>query len=410
MTFTTLDAARAEEVWAVLAQHVGPTARREVPLEQALGAVLARDVVIPHDYPPFDRAVMDGYAVRCADFVDGQARLRVVGLAGAGLPAAPAVTPGTSVQINTGAPLPEGADAVVIFEKSRADGNGSVELTDRPQPGQAIERRGALLRAGDRLLSGGTRVGPGALASLAAAGQARVEVFARPTVALLATGDELVSRGRGLNPGQIHDSNSAALEVLIRRAGAEVSLQGRCPDDRAALRASLELGLGYPMLCVSGGMSKGTHDLVPQLLDELGVQWLVRSLNLKPGKPARIGRAPSGAWVIGLPGNPVSAAVCFELFGSLILARLSGLDVRRPPRLRAALQSPLPGNGARPMYHPASWGAGAEGQGVVNPIPWRGSGDPFAMAGANALIERCAEAPPAAPGEIVWFIPLDRPV
>jgi molybdopterin molybdotransferase len=235
-----------------------------------------------------------------------------------------------------------------------------------------------------------------------------VEAFARPRVTLLSTGDEVAPAEAELTPGQIYDSNTVALAPLIERGGAELVRRERCPDDPAPLRAQLELGLGGDLLCVVGGMSKGTHDLVPQLLEELGVEWLVTSLNLKPGKPTRIGRR-GGAWVIGLPGNPVSAAICFLLFGTRILAGLQGRAVGPPLRLRGEVQVDMPANGARPLFQPAQWSTDREGAPRVCPIAWRGSGDPFGLASADALLYRPAGAPPLTCGEHTPFIPLEIP-
>lgn len=186
-------------------------------------------------------------------------------------------------------------------------------------------------------------------------------------------------------------------------------MSGRCADEPASLRASLELGLSYDVMIVAGGMSKGTHDLVPSLLEELGVRWLVSSLNLKPGKPTRIGRAETGCWVLGLPGNPVSCAVCFLLFGRCLLQGLQGLGVRPPTHLPGVLADELGAVGERPMYQPGEWAVSPREEIVVTPGRWRGSGDPFGLVGANALIYRAAQSPPAQRGERVRFIPLEAP-
>lgn len=409
-----LDAATAEQVWELLPAHVRPGAATDVPAEQALGLVLARDVPLAHDFPPFDRAVMDGYAVRCAEFAGGGStggavRLRRLGLVRAGAGDSQQIAAGGCLRINTGAPLPLGADAVVVVEHARETDDGYVELHDTPQPGQHIDRRGSLMRAGDTVVRAGTRIDAGGLAAIVAAGAQRVAVFQRPRVALLSTGDELVETGRPLGHGQIHDSNSVGIARLIERAGGEPVALGRCPDEPAALEAALRGGLEHTMLCVIGGMSKGSHDLVPGALERLGVEWLVRSLNLKPGKPTRIGRGPGGAWVVGLPGNPVSAAVCFLLFARPMLDGLRGLGASRPPVLRGRLEADLPPVGNRPMFQPAQWAAGPAGESLILPLAWRGSGDPFGLAGANALIQRAAEAPAALRGEAVAFLPIDMP-
>lgn len=409
MSFESLEAATPEQIWEALRAHVRPGRPRTLPVEEAIGCVLVNSARALHEFPPFDRAVMDGFAVRVSDFEGGKARLREVGLIRAGAVPSGPLEADTCVRINTGGQVPAGADAVVMVEQAREVGNGSVELEDDLAAGQYVERRGSIRKADELLVRAGARIGAGALAALVAGGIEEVEVFSRPRVAQLSTGDELVARGEELSEGQIHDSNSVALEELIRQAGGETVMFGRCPDDPSALRASLELGLSNDLLCVTGGMSQGTHDLVPRLLEELGVQWLVNGARLKPGKPLRIGQTETGCWVLGLPGNPVSCVVCFLLFGRVLLGGLQGLPVGPPPHAAGLLDADLPANGERPKYQPAEWWVGSEGENHVSPMVWRCSGDPFGMAVANALVYRAADAPAAPRGGAVRFIPLDLP-
>lgn len=370
--------------------------------------VLARDALAEIDYPPFDRAVMDGFAVRASGASAHPMQFRAVGLARAGASDSLGLTDGTCVPINTGASIPRGADAVVALENARIDEQNFVTFDEVPTVGQHIERRASLARKGELLVRAGVRIGGGTLAALTAGGVAGVACFARPRVAILCTGDELVDIGRELQPGQLYDSNGVMIDELVRRSGAGTAWRGRCPDEPGPLRASLELGLSHDVLCVTGGMSKGTHDLVPSLLEQLGVRWLVTSLNLKPGKPMRLGRSPSGGWVFGLPGNPVSCAVCFHLFVRPVLRGLQGLGAYPPDRLSGIVLSDLPANAARPMFQPADWIAGPGGEACITPLAWRGSGDPFGMAVANALLYRESHAAESPRGDRVPFIPLDR--
>lgn len=404
-----LTAARAEEVWDALARDVRPGARIEADALLAAGCVLAADVRCRNDFPAFDRAMMDGYAVRSADLAGGNRRLQCVGLirAGGGVAAMP--VSGQCVQINTGAVVPGWADSVVQVEHTREVGDDVIEFDESPTVGLNIERRGAVLREGALLLRGGSRITPGAVSALAAAGAPRVTVFARPRVAILSTGDEIIAVGQTASAGQIHDSNTAALMNYCRDAGSRPISLGRCADDSAILRSKLEEGLTYDVLLVTGGMSKGTHDLVPDALESLGVEWVVKSLNLKPGKPTRIGRTSGGTWVMGLPGNPVSCAVCFLLFGRPLLDGLCGLPIRPPPHIDGELDATMPENGGRPMYHPAEWHFVGKGRCRVTPLAWRGSGDPFGMISANALVHREAHAPRSDRGETVRFVALDVP-
>lgn len=405
-----LSNARADQVWSMLAEEVRPGPVVQRLTTEAVGHVLACDVRTTFDFPPYDRSAMDGYAVRSADLRGGSATLRCLGLVRAGGDESPTCAPGTCVRINTGGALPSGADAVIMVERSLELGDGRVELRDSPRPEQNIERRGAILRRGELIIRAGSRIAAGSVAAIVAAGVPRVSVLRRPRVAVLSTGDELAPADAAeLRRGQVHDSNAVAIATLSAAAGADVELLGRAPDETDVLRDRLAAGLEFDVLCVTGGMSRGTHDLVPPVLDALGVRWRVESLFLKPGKPTRIGRATGGAWVVGLPGNPVSCAVCFILFGRVIIAGLQGLPVRAPLHLLGELDADLPATGSRPMYHPAEWHVVTGGKSCVTPLPWRGSGDPFGLAASNALVYRDAAAPPAMRGEPVRFIPMDLP-
>ncbi|MBK8914538.1 MAG: molybdopterin molybdotransferase MoeA [Phycisphaerales bacterium] len=394
----------ADEVWRLLAGQVRPLPAEEIPVAEAHGRRLAEDALCTFDFPPFDRAVMDGFAVRSADFNQGHARLRMIDLVRAGGPRGGPLAPGHCARINTGAPLPPGADAVVMVERATEADSEFVELRDSATIGANIDRTGAILHRGAMVVPRGTRGTGGALAALASAGVTRVQAYRQPRVTLLTTGDELIDAGAPLGEGQIYDSNSMLLSAEIQQTGATLLQVGRCPDDQSALDAALRSGLAVDVLIVVGGMSRGTHDLVPRTLQELGVRWVVEGLNLKPGKPTRIGRAPAGAWVLGLPGNPVSAAVCFTLFGRPLLSGLSGGPCEAPPTLCASLTSPMPANGPRPMYQPARWSADSEGRLRAEPLTWRGSGDPFGLALGTALIARDANAQAAAAGDAVNLI------
>ena len=250
---------------------------------------------------------------------------------------------------------------------------------------------------------------PGALATIAAAGQTTVRVHRRAQVRILTTGDELARPGADLTHGQIYDSNGVMLRELCIAAGADIAGVGHCDDDPRLLDQTLISALEAEVVIVAGGMSKGSHDLVPAALEALGVRWIVRSLDLKPGKPMRIGRSPAGGWVFGLPGNPVSCAVCFLLFARMVIDGLHGVASRPPAKLRCAVRQRVPANGARPMFHPARWWIDAEGQPCLEPIDWRGSGDPFGMSTANALMYRDAHAPAVWEGEMAEAIIVGTP-
>ncbi|MCG3127857.1 MAG: Molybdopterin molybdenumtransferase [Phycisphaerae bacterium] len=401
-----LSSATAEMVWHELPRHIVGGRLERVASQAACGRVLGEDVALPFDFPPFDRAAMDGFAVRVEDCPGPETTLPSMGLVKAGEPIARVLQSGCCARINTGAPVPDGADAIVMVEDSTDLPDGRVLLRGAPRPGQHIERQGAVGRAGDRLLSRGQRLDAGAVAALAAAGAERVNVFRRPVVGVLATGDELVDAGAQRRGAELFDSNSAGLLAML---GYGWSI-GRAPDELAGLTSRLSRGAAEcDLLCITGGMSRGTHDLVPQALESLGVRWIVSGLNMKPGKPTRIGLAPSGAFVLGLPGNPVSCLVCFALFGRMILDGREGLAPAPPPRLRCRLRDSMPANGSRPMFQPACWCVDDDGAACVRPLAWRGSGDPFGLASANALIHRPAGAPPASAGDEVHVVLLSVP-
>ena len=409
MELETLQAATSDRIWEELRLRVKHGRPRSVPIEEAIGCVLASDARSAHDFPPFDRAAVDGYAVRSGDFAETPARLKRIGQLQPGESFSEALEAGTCVEISKGAPLPPECDAIVAGTDTHESEGGLVEFPNQPAAGQNVDRRATLIQGGELLLRAGTRINGSALAALVAAGITRAEVFARPRAALLSTSYELVEHGRELQEGQIHDSNSTALEEYIRQAGGEVVMFGRCPETTSALRASLELGLANDFLCVVGGMSRGSHDLVPELLADLGVEWLAVGTQLTPVNSLRIGRSNSGCWVVGLPGNPIGCAVGFFLFARVILDGLQGLPVGRPSHLIGSLDADLPAGEALALYQPANWSVDEKGRLHVAPLLWRGSGDPFGMAIANALLYREGGAAVSPRGEAAHFIALELP-
>jgi len=409
MEFETLEGPTPEQIWEALRAQVRPGRRRALAVEEAVGHVLAADARAAQDFPALDRAAAGGYAVRVADFAAGKARLRCVeGECDGGGRGAP-LEPGTCVRIEAGDSLPPGADAVVPSEGVQSVGVGLLEFGAAPDPGQHIERQASLISKDGLLLRAGTRIQAGALATFAAAATRQVEVFARPRVAQLSADREPVPPGETPLPGTIPDANSVAVEELIRHSGGETVMFGRCPEERVALRASLELGLANELLCIIGAESSRGHDMLEPLLGELGVRWLVRGARLQPGRTLRIGRAGTGCWVLGLPGDPVGCAVCFLLFGRPLLGGLQGLPPARPPHLAGRLDTDLPANDGLPLYQPGEWSAGPDGQPRVAPLAWCGAGDPRGLATANALLYRAESAGAALRDEQVPFIPLDLP-
>lgn len=368
---------------------------------------LAQPIVADMDFPPFDRAILDGYAVRSADVASAPVELSVVGVAPAGGTEEVKVSKGQAVQINTGGPMPPGADAVVMFEKTEPGSDSeSVRILESAATGNAIMPRGREAPAGEKLLAKGTRLGPAQIAVAASCGTARVTVYPRPKVAILATGDELVEYGQRPGRGQIRNSNSPQLAAMVRAAGGIPAVLTTARDDPAHLRSMVLKGLEGDVLVLTGGVSMGTSDFVPQVLAEVGVRTHFHKVAIRPGKPTMFGQTDDGRHVFGLPGNPVSTFVCFHFF---VRALLEGMSDRRdywPASLTAALGGPIGKIGNRQSYIPAVVRYGVAEIPTATPTQWKGSGDPFGLARGNGLIERIAGAPPAEPGERVRVYPL----
>ena len=311
-----------------------PLAPEDVPLEAALGRVVAEDVSAGEDLPPFDSSAMDGFAV-----VAGPAgTLPIVDESRAGHPATRALEPGQAIRISTGAAIPQGADAVVPVERVQVhDGRVTVPETDA---GANLRRSGEDVRAGERVIAAGTELGPAEVAVLAALGRAAVSAGAIPRVAVLVTGDELVTPGEPLLPGQIRNSNGYGLAAQAARAGAHVTGTTVVGDDFGATEAALAQALAdADVVCVSGGVSVGPHDHVKPALAALGVEERFWGVRLKPGKPTWFGTR-DGKLVFGLPGNPVSAMVTFHLFARPALRRLAGAEPF-DLRTRAVADAPI---------------------------------------------------------------------
>ena len=304
----------------------------DVPLLEAQGLALAQDVRAKFDSPPFDNSAVDGYAVRSTDAEAGRS-FRVVDEAPAGRPAAKSVRAGEAVKIFTGGVIPEGADAVVMVENTTGWGE-EFELKKAASPGQNVRRSGEDVRGGDVILKKGTEVGPPEIALAATQGYGALPVYRRPKVVVLSTGTELVEPGtRDLWPGEIYDSNSFAVIAQARELGAEARRISAASDEadliRVAVREALE---SADVVVTSGGVSVGEKDLVKGTMVELGVHQVFWGVKFKPGKPLFFG-VQGDVRLFGLPGNPVSAMVCFELFVRPALMRMMGREERRRPRI-----------------------------------------------------------------------------
>ncbi len=328
-----------EEALEIVLREAQALPAEEVALDDALLRVLAEDVASDLDLPPFDRAAMDGYALRAADVAGAPVALEIVGEVRAGQWPDLAVGPGQAVRIMTGAPVPPGADAVQPVESTQPLDEFRVTIRSAVPAGANVAPRGSEARAGTLLLSRGRVIDPAAVAVLASAGKARVRVARRPVVALLVTGDEIVAVSDTPAPGQIRNSNGPAVAAQARLAGATVRLLGVAPDRQDAIAEALRAGLSADVLVVSGGVSAGDYDLVEPALLGLGATFLFTKVAIKPGAPLVFGRR-SGTLVFGLPGNPVSAQVTFDLFVRPALLKMQGARVLARPRVEVELAPP----------------------------------------------------------------------
>jgi molybdopterin molybdotransferase len=371
-------------------------------LAEAAGLHLASDVVADRDYPPFDKSLMDGYAIRSADLAGKAKTFTSRGIIAAGTWPTELVKAGQTMQIMTGAPLPPGADGVVPVEQSQPNGDaGRVVLQSIEHPEKFVLKRGAEMRAGQVVLHAGQRLGPAQLAVAASVGAATVSVIDRPRVGVLGTGDEIVSLEDEPGAAQIRGCNNVMLVSLLERMGCDVTDMGVIPDQPAAVRGALEQGCGFDAFFVTGGMSMGEFDYIPRTLIAMGAAMKVTKVRIKPGKPFVVAALGSTV-VFGLPGNPVSAFVCTLRLASRMVARLRG-DKPEPAWRYGQLADGLPANGPREFYQPAKF----DGK-KVHPLAWKGSADVFTLATADALIVRPENAPPAAIGQTVQLLEVPR--
>jgi len=366
--------------------RVEPRAFADEPLSAAvLGRVLAEDVRADADSPPFDKSLRDGYAVRAADCAGPGAELRVVGEVAAGAVPSRPIQPGECVRIFTGAPIPAGADAVVMQENARPLGDRVTITEAGVKPGQWVFRQGSEMRAGDVVLAAGTVLTPATLGVLAGLGRTRATLFAAPRVAVLSTGNELVEPGEPVPTGHIRNSNGPMLVAQVVRAGGKPDYRGLVRDDRGATVAALGSALdSADVVVVAGGVSVGAFDLVPEVLTELGVAVHFRQVRMKPGKPLLFGTRGQTP-VFGLPGNPVSAFVCFELFVRPALRKMLGHADPGPAAATLPLADAVAEVNDRPTYRPAKLELGEAGW-AVRPLPWLGAPDLRGLQPADALL------------------------
>jgi len=387
------------------AAHSTPGAEETVPLLQAAGRVLAEPIAADRDIPPFPRSTRDGYAVSAADLATLPTKLKVIGEIKAGpaqLP--PALNRGQAFSIMTGAPLPQGADAVVMVEYTSQQ-DDSVEIKKAITPGENIVAQAAEAKRGTLLLDRGTRLNEADIALAASVGKAKLQVFVRPRVAVLTTGDEIVEVQAEPGPTQIRNSNLYSLAVQILQGGGEPVLLPIAPDEPRRLRQLIEEGLQSDLLLMTGGVSMGRYDLVEQVLADLQAEFFFTGAKIQPGKPIVFGRvnswrsgrlvrsgptAPDSPqdqhkYFFGLPGNPVSTMVTFELFARPMLEALAGMSPHPLVFLHARLKSEIRTKPGLTRFLPATL-SGKYEDSQVELVPWQGSGDIAARSRSNCYI------------------------
>ena len=369
-------------VIAEIGKRKGPRADARVSVWDALGLVLAQEVKADREYPPFDRSTRDGYAVRAREIVPGIG-LKCAGEIKAGDTVSEPVAAGTCVQIMTGAAIPPGADAIVMIEHMQREGD-VVRFERVAQTGQNIVPKGSEAAAGETLLKCGMRLGYAELALAAQVGAVELLCARKPRIALLSTGDEVVLVDETPGPFQIRNSNSVSLAAQVRMAGGEPVVLGNAEDRVEDLGEKIERGLKEDALVLSGGVSMGKYDLVEKVLNAMGAEFFFDAVAIRPGKPAVFGYC-LGKPVFGLPGNPVSTMVTFELFVVPAIDLLSGAEARALPLLEARLGEAMKEKPGMTHFLPArvEWrGSTPE----VKALKWQGSGDIAALAKANCFL------------------------
>ncbi|HKX28639.1 MAG TPA: gephyrin-like molybdotransferase Glp [Blastocatellia bacterium] len=380
---------RIEDALRIILERTPLVAEEEAPLSQSAGRVLRREAISDIDLPPFDRSRMDGYALRAADVQSAAAgrpaRLRAIGEAAAGGSFASRVETGEAVRIMTGAPVPEGADAVQKIEVINVLGDGWIEVQEPVQPGQFIAPRGIEARAGKVMIEAGERITPPVASVLASFGYARVTVSRRPRLIVLSTGTELVEVGEKPGPSQIRNSNTFSLAGYADAAGAEVLGASQVRDDLPQTRQAISQALSQAeVLILSGGVSMGDYDLVKPALLDLGAEIYVEKVAMHPGKPTVFAKLGDKV-IFGLPGNPVSVAISFHLFVRPALLKMQGATEIQPPQIRAYASQPVKGAPPRRSHQPARL-VFRDGRIEAEPLKWSGSSDLVAFMRAEALI------------------------
>ena len=376
------------EAIQIVKQNTRALPSERVNLEDALNRVLAEDIVADTDLPPFDRSQMDGYAVRAADTTEAPVRLRIVGESAAGNGWHHELKEGEAVRIMTGAPVPVGADSVQQVELAHELKDRTVvELLESVETGKSIVTRGAEIQAGETVLQSGVTINAAMMAVLAAFGYAHVTVGQRPRVGVLATGSELVSVSEKPGQDQIRDSNNYSIAAYAQLAGALTERLPLARDETSVLRDQIATGAEKcDVVVTSGGVSMGVYDVTKAALHELQAEIFFERVALRPGKPTVFARLPNGTLVFGLPGNPVSVAVTFNLFARTALLAMQGVTEPALKHETALLARSVKGNVERESYLPAQLTTNDDGELIAFPLKWGGSSDFVAFALTTALL------------------------
>lgn len=376
------------EAIQIVRQQTRALPSERVGLQHAMGRVLAQEIVADSDLPPFDRSQMDGYAVRADDTKAAPVRLRIVGESAAGRGWHNQMEEGQAVRIMTGAPVPAGADSVQQVELTHELKDGTVvELLEGVEMGRSIVKRGAEIKSGEIVLRAGVTINAAMMAVFAAFGYAQVEVGRRPRVGVLATGSELVAIDQQPGEDQIRDSNNYSIGSYAELAGAMVERLPLTGDQISLLRRRIvEASEKCDVVVTSGGVSMGVYDLTRTALQELNAEIFFERVALRPGKPTVFARLPNGTLVFGLPGNPVSVSVTFNLFARTALLAMQGATEPALKQETAVLARSVKGTVERESYLPAQLTTNDDGQLIAFPLKWGGSSDFVAFALTSALL------------------------
>ncbi len=372
-----------EEAQEILLANVPERRIEEIQLQSALGRVTAEDLVATLDIPPFNRSAQDGFAVRAADVENAPVDLDIAGESRAGKGMHFRLQPGKASVIMTGAPVPEGADAVQSIELCQfSDDRNKIRILKSVRVEGNIAAKGSEAKAGEVVIPSGHRIGPAELAVLAIFGYGRIRVYRKPSVAILATGDELVEFDQSPGLDQIRNSNAHCLAGQLRYLGLSADYLGIVADDKKKLKEKMLLGLERDVLILTGGVSMGEYDFVKDVFNDLGFKILINKVSIKPGKPTVFARR-GDRLIFGLPGNPISTLITFECFVRPVLGRLCGMKKPELPKMKGRLLADATHTPGRTGYMPG-WAFWEEDGWKVNPLRWKGSADIIGFTKANA--------------------------